>query len=47
MQPFKENPYFYNPKYNTKYGVYSEKCGMETIIISWGHDEYMQMVIHF
>jgi len=41
---FKENPDFYNPKYNTKYGVYSEKCGLENIILSWGHDEYMYLV---
>jgi len=41
---FNENPDFYNPKYNTKYGVYSEKCGLENVIISWGHDEYMHMV---
>ena len=47
MQHFKENPDFYNPKYNKKYGVYLEECEMENIIISWGHDEYMHMVIHF
>jgi len=41
---FKENPDFYNPKYNTKSGVYSEKCGLENIILSWGHDEYMYLV---
>ncbi|XP_057837827.1 probable inositol oxygenase [Cryptomeria japonica] len=43
-QYFKGNPDYYNPKYNTKYGVYSEKCGLEKVIMSWGHDEYMHMV---
>jgi len=41
---FKGNPDYYNPDYNTKYGVYSENCGLENVIISWGHDEYMHMV---
>jgi len=41
---FKENPDFYNSKYNTKYGVYSENCGLDNVIVSWGHDEYMHMV---
>ncbi|KAH9300202.1 hypothetical protein KI387_011785, partial [Taxus chinensis] len=41
---FKDNPDYYNPKYNTKYGVYSKNCGLENVIISWGHDEYMHMV---
>lgn len=41
---FKENPDFYNSKYNTKYGVYSENCGLDNVILSWGHDEYMHMV---
>ncbi|XP_057837851.1 inositol oxygenase 1 isoform X2 [Cryptomeria japonica] len=41
---FKSNPDYYNPDYNTKYGVYSENCGLENVIISWGHDEYMHMV---
>jgi len=41
---FKGNPDYYNPNYNTKYGMYSENCGLENVIISWGHDEYMHMV---
>ncbi|KAL2534102.1 Inositol oxygenase 1 [Abeliophyllum distichum] len=41
---FKENPDFNNPKYNNKYGVYSEGCGLEKVLMSWGHDDYMYMV---
>jgi len=43
----KENPDYNNPKYDTKYGVYSPNCGLDTVNFSWGHDEYMyQVCIH-
>lgn len=38
---FKENPDYYNPDYNTKYGVYSPDCGLKNVQLSWGHDEYV------
>ncbi|XP_053617615.1 inositol oxygenase-like isoform X2 [Plodia interpunctella] len=38
---FKDNPDTYNPKYNTEYGMYSPKCGIENLMMSWGHDEYL------
>ncbi|KAG7797914.1 hypothetical protein KL944_004735 [Ogataea haglerorum] len=38
---FKANPDYYNPLYNTKYGIYSPHCGLENVMLSWGHDEYM------
>ncbi|XP_059286991.1 inositol oxygenase 5-like [Lycium ferocissimum] len=41
---FKENQDFENPIYNTKNGIYSEGCGLENVIMSWGHDDYMYMV---
>ncbi|KAF8021713.1 hypothetical protein BT93_G1996 [Corymbia citriodora subsp. variegata] len=41
---FKENPDYNNPAYNTKYGVYSEGCGLENVMMSWGHDDYMYLV---
>lgn len=41
---FKENPDYNNPAYNTKYGVYSEGCGLNNVMMSWGHDDYMYMV---
>ncbi|KAF7814183.1 Inositol oxygenase 1 [Senna tora] len=41
---FKENPDYNNPNFNTKYGVYSEKCGLDNVIMSWGHDDYMYLV---
>jgi len=44
LQYFKQNPDYHNPQYNTKYGIYSEGCGLNKITMSWGHDEYMYIV---
>ncbi|KAI3429126.1 Aldo_ket_red domain-containing protein [Psidium guajava] len=41
---FKENPDYYSSSYNTKYGVYSEGCGLNNVMMSWGHDDYMYLV---
>ncbi|MBA0718559.1 hypothetical protein Golax_006302 [Gossypium laxum] len=41
---FRENPDFKNPKYSTNNGVYSEGCGLDNLLMSWGHDDYMYMV---
>lgn len=46
MQYFKENPDYLNPKLNTKFGAYSEGCGLDNVLMSWGHDDYMYLVIH-
>ncbi|XP_077210068.1 putative inositol oxygenase isoform X2 [Tasmannia lanceolata] len=43
-QYFKENPDYHNSTYNTKFGVYSEGCGLNNVLMSWGHDDYMCMV---
>lgn len=44
LQYFEGNPDHSNPSYNTKNGVYSEGCGLENVMISWGHDDYMYLV---
>ncbi|XP_023545591.1 inositol oxygenase 4-like isoform X1 [Cucurbita pepo subsp. pepo] len=41
---FKDNIDQDNPAYNTKYGIYSHGCGLDNVVISWGHDDYMYMV---
>ncbi|KDO55904.1 hypothetical protein CISIN_1g021203mg [Citrus sinensis] len=41
---FKENPDSNNPAYNTKNGIYTEGCGLDNVMISWGHDDYMYLV---
>ncbi|XP_065631928.1 inositol oxygenase 1-like isoform X1 [Quercus suber] len=41
---FKENPDYNNPAYNTKLGVYTEGCGLNNVLMSWGHDDYLYWV---
>jgi inositol oxygenase len=41
---FAANPDSENPELMTRYGVYSEQCGLENINLSWGHDEYLYHV---
>ena len=38
---FKGNPDFYDPIYSTPNGIYTPGCGMENVMLSWGHDEYL------
>ncbi|KAG4116270.1 hypothetical protein ERO13_D12G158701v2 [Gossypium hirsutum] len=40
---FQENPDNKNPAYNTKYGIYSEGCGLHNVLMSWGHVDYMYL----
>jgi len=44
---FSENPDSTNPRYNTKFGIYSDKCGLDNLHFSFGHDEYMYQVLKF
>ncbi|XP_073317852.1 inositol oxygenase 1-like isoform X4 [Primulina huaijiensis] len=41
---FEENPDYKNPAYNTTYGAYEHGCGLENVMMSWGHDDYMYLV---
>ncbi|PVH84618.1 putative inositol oxygenase [Cadophora sp. DSE1049] len=43
-ETMKGNPDYYNPEYNTTYGIYEPGCGMDNIMLSWGHDEYLYHV---
>jgi inositol oxygenase len=38
---FEENPDAKDPRFNNKYGVYEENCGLDQVHMSWGHDEYL------
>lgn len=42
---FEGNPDMADPRYNTKYGIYKPNCGLDNVIFSWGHDEYMARVL--
>jgi inositol oxygenase len=41
---FKLNPDSKDMVYSTTYGIYEPNCGLDNLIMSWGHDEYMFMV---
>jgi inositol oxygenase len=40
-----ENPDMENNEYNTHLGIYEEKCGMDNLHCSWGHDEYLYTIL--
>jgi len=40
-----ENPDRERPEYQTPCGIYEEGCGMDNVLMSWGHDEYMYHVV--
>ncbi|XP_053318759.1 inositol oxygenase [Spea bombifrons] len=42
---FKDNPDVHHPVYSTKYGMYKPNCGLENVLMSWGHDEYLYKVL--
>lgn len=41
---FAENPDARIAEYQTPYGIYEPKCGLEKVHLSWGHDEYIYRV---
>lgn len=41
---FKNNPDYDHPIYSTEFGIYNEGCGLDAVMLSWGHDEYMYHV---
>jgi len=42
---FKFNPDANDMVYSTTYGIYNPNCGLDKLTMSWGHDEYMFMVL--
>ncbi|KAJ5176108.1 inositol oxygenase [Penicillium canariense] len=40
-ESFKDNEDFEHPVYDTKFGIYSPGCGLDKVMLSWGHDEYL------
>lgn len=41
---FQGNPDASHPIYSSKLGIYEENCGLSSVMISWGHDEYMYYI---
>lgn len=42
---FAENPDSAVPEYQTPAGIYEERCGLDRVHLSWGHDEYLYQVV--
>ncbi|KAI1482985.1 DUF706-domain-containing protein [Daldinia eschscholtzii] len=42
---FAANPDSRDPIYSTKFGIYSPGCGLDNVMLSWGHDEYLYHVV--
>lgn len=42
---FKGNPDYYDPIYNTGTGIYTLGIGIDNVMLSWGHDEYLYHVV--
>jgi inositol oxygenase len=42
---FELNPDFKVPEYQTKNGVYEPGCGLDRVLLSYGHDEYLYQVV--
>ena len=40
-QFFADNPDSQNPRFQTRLGVYEEGKGLDSVQLSWGHDEYL------
>ncbi len=41
---FSENPDYQNLEYQTPLGIYEKNCGLDAVLMSWGHDEYLYQV---
>jgi inositol oxygenase len=43
-ESFAANPDTSHPCYSTKFGRYQPHCGLDQVLMSWGHDEYLYQV---
>ncbi|MCP4784892.1 MAG: inositol oxygenase [Fuerstiella sp.] len=42
---FQENPDWHDESYQTVNGIYEAGCGLDNVLMSWGHDEYLYNVV--
>lgn len=42
---FAANPDSQVPEYQTRLGIYEQGCGLDNVLMSWGHDEYLYHVV--
>lgn len=43
-ETFKANPDYNNPELMTENGIYEPGCGLDNVMLSWGHDEYLYWI---
>ena len=41
----KNNPDAKDDRYNTQLGMYKPNCGLDQVLCSWGHDEYLYQIL--
>jgi inositol oxygenase len=44
---FTANPDFNDSIYSDKHGIYTLGCGIDNVMLSWGHDEYLYHVVKY
>jgi len=44
-QYFSDNPDRQEARFQTELGIYGEHCGLDKVMMSWGHDEYLYHVV--
>jgi len=44
-ESFSKNPDLKDARYNSKLGMYPPNCGLDNVLMSWGHDEYLYRVL--
>jgi inositol oxygenase len=42
---FERNPDATDPRYASGLGMYEAGCGLDAVLMSWGHDEYLYQVV--
>jgi len=44
-ETFEANSDSHDRIYSTEYGIYQPHCGLDNVMLSWGHDEYLYNVL--
>lgn len=44
-ESFIDNPDYKDEIFGSKFGIYSPGCGLDNVMLSWGHDEYLYHVV--
>jgi len=44
-EAFKDNPDISHTVYQSELGIYRKHCGLDNVLMSWGHDEYLYHVV--